>query len=62
MLESNISQNFIGRINESMLPVIAEMAAEAAFIAPALTSFTIGETVEDESRTCTYSANSVPVG
>jgi hypothetical protein len=60
MLETNISQKFIGRINESMLPVIAKMAAEATFIAPALTSFTIGETVEDEARTWTYSANSVP--
>ena len=60
MLESNISQNFIGRIDESMLSVIAKMAAEATFIAPALTSFTIGDTVEDEARTWTYSANSVP--
>ena len=60
MLESNISQNFIGRIGESMLPVIAKMAADTAFIAPALTSFTIGEAVEDETRTWTYSANSLP--
>jgi hypothetical protein len=60
MLETNVSQKFIGRIDEAMLPLIAKMAADAAFIAPALTSFTIGETVEDESRTWTYSANSVP--
>ena len=39
MLESNISQKFFGRINESMLPVIAKMATEANFVAPALTSF-----------------------
>ena len=60
MLESNISQKLIGRIVESMLPVIAKMAADTAFIAPALTSFTIGEAVEDETRTWTYSANSLP--
>ena len=60
MLESNISQKFIGRIDEAMLPVIAKMAAEATFIAPALTSFSIGEAVEDESRTWPSSANSLP--
>jgi hypothetical protein len=60
MLETNGSQKFIGRIDPAMLPAIAKMAADAAFIAPALTSFTIGEAVEDETRTWTYSANSVP--
>jgi hypothetical protein len=57
MLENSVSQEFIGRIDESMLPLIAKMVADATFVAPALTSFAIGETVEDDTRTWTYSAN-----
>jgi hypothetical protein len=57
-MQQNVSQEFIGRIDESMLPVIAKMMNDASFVAPSLTSFTIGDAVEDESRTWTYSANS----
>lgn len=57
MLETSVSQEFIGRIDESMRPLIAKMVTDATFVAPALTSFTIGDKVEDETRTWTYSAN-----
>ncbi len=58
MLDSNVSQEFVGRIDESQRALISKMVSESTFELPSVASFTIGELTEDDTRTWTYSANS----
>lgn len=57
MLESNVSRDFIDRIDESQRAVISKMVSEAEFVAPALASFSMADASLDDTLTGTYARN-----
>jgi hypothetical protein len=59
MLDSDVSREFIERIDESKRSLISKMVTEATFVAPTVASFAMGELDEDDTRAWTYSSNGV---
>lgn len=57
MLDSDVNREFLARIDETQRSLISRMVTEASFVAPAVTSFAMGELSIDEAPTRTYSAN-----
>lgn len=59
MLEAAVSPEFIERIDPSQRSAIAKLVGEErTFIAPALSSFSMRDLGDEDTRAWTYSANS----